>query len=179
MPAIRWQSSFHNSNQGKSVYYENMNRYVLSASETDFSEKMVCGGLPQEDEEICISSYQADCFIKNGLLAPETKEEYTLTNRNSLIGKKAVLNNISFTIVGIYDCGKIPSAYDAVKDSTESAEIDYDLQYSFQEDIKAYEAAIFTRSFFDSLKRTSSGESLRELFSSKQVYIQDLSLIHI
>lgn len=173
MPAIRWQSSFHNSNQGKSVYYENMNRYVLSASETDFSEKMVCGGLPQEDDEICISSYQADCFIKNGLLAPETKEEYTLTNRNSLIEKKAVLNNISFTIVGIYDCGKIPSAYDAVKDSTESAEIDYDLQYSFQEDIKAYEAAIFTHSFFDSLKRTSSGESLRELFSSKQVYIQD------
>ena len=172
MPAIRWQSSFHNSNQGKSVYYENMNRYVLSASETDFSEKMVCGVLPQEDDEICISSYQADCFIENGLLDPETKEEYTLTDRNSLIGKKAVLNNISFTIVGIYDCGKIPSAYDAVKDSTESAEIDYDLQYSFQEDIKAYEAAIFTNSFFDSLKRTSSGERLRELFSSKQVYIQ-------
>lgn len=64
MPAIRWQSSFHNSNQDKSVYYENMNRYVLSASETDFSEKMVCGVLPQEDDEICISSYQADCFIK-------------------------------------------------------------------------------------------------------------------
>ena len=38
MPAIRWQSSFHNSNQDKSVYYENMNRYVLSASETDFSD---------------------------------------------------------------------------------------------------------------------------------------------
>lgn len=167
MPAIRWQSSFHNSNQDKSVYYENMNRYVLSASETDFSEKMVCGVLPQEDDEICISSYQADCFIKNGLLDPETKEEYTLTDRNSLLGKTVILSNDSFKIVGIYDCGEISSVYDPIKNSSD---VKYGLIESFQTDIRLYQAAVFSESFFNSLRTISPEEKLSDLFSSQTFY---------
>lgn len=166
MPAIRKGSFFENVISSDS-YYKSENVYALSSAQSDLSEKMICGVLPEEDDEICLSSYQADSLLKNGLEDPDSYTPYTLTDRNSLLSKTVILSNVPFKIVGIYDCGEISSVYDPIKNSSD---VKYGLIESFQTDIRLYQAAVFSESFFNSLRTISPEEKLSDLFSSQTFY---------
>ncbi len=169
VPAIRFEESFYNANQSD-LYYRNENSYAIPASKADLSEKMICGVLPEKDDEICISSYQADCFIENGLRDPDKNNTlYTLTDKNSLLGKKAVLDDIFFTIVGIYDCGEIPSSYNSLKNPT--TEYDYQLENAFRSDVELYQAAVFSDSRFNSLFGLE--KDFYDFFSPREIEIED------
>lgn len=84
----------------------------------------ITGEYPTKDNEIVISSYLAESLIESGLKNPTNDKIYNLTSTNDLIGKKLELNNIVYTIKGIYQTEELPSELQEVKTITE---IDYEL----------------------------------------------------
>ena len=141
-------------------YYNSSISYLLSASDgADFADRLLAGKFPQNEDEICISSYTADCILKTGLYNPETgsDDRYTLTeDRTCLVGKKLGMVQ-TFTIVGIFDCGTLPARYDTIKNRTNT---DYSLSNSFGSDLRGglYQAAFFHDEFIEKNISSGSGE---------------------
>lgn len=74
-------------------YYNSSISYLLSASDgADFADRLLAGKFPQNEDEICISSYTADCILKTGLYNPETgsDDRYTLTEDQNLSRRQKI-----------------------------------------------------------------------------------------
>ncbi|MFQ7700507.1 MAG: ATP-binding cassette domain-containing protein [Christensenellaceae bacterium] len=142
-------------------YYNSSISYLLSASDgAGFADRLLAGKFPQSQDEICISSYTADCILQRGLYNPETgsDDRYTLTeDRTCLIGKKLNLIEKNFTIVGIFDCGTLPARYDTIKNRTNT---DYNLSNSFGNDLRGglYQAAFFHDELIEKKNPFGNGE---------------------
>ena len=126
-------------NVGKDYYPTALDGFIEFASNeiTDdgiidkngFNYKIVKGKYPQIKytsdgsalAEIAISTLMADAIIYH--LAGEKLSGVTVDNYDDFVNQDTciTLNGVDYKIVGIIDCGEIPSKYDALKTSTPSS----------------------------------------------------------
>lgn len=70
----------------------------------EINADLIAGCLPDGSKnEIMISSYLADTFIKAGYRASSEEEYETVTSASQMVGKKLRLGNTDFTVCGIVD----------------------------------------------------------------------------
>ena len=121
---------------GKKYYTQAINGFIeFNAEEEieangafkDFPYKVVAGRYPilsyENDvpdlealQEVAISTYLADSIVY--YLNGRKLSDKEIKSRNDLIGTKLTVDNVSYTIVGLIDCGEIPEKYDILKQST-------------------------------------------------------------
>ncbi len=75
------------------------------------------GRYPESKSEIAIPEYVAKLFV-NTEGSGVTEVSQMLGKKIKLSGCNAIGNNVSFTVVGIYNVGSVPAKYDEIKDST-------------------------------------------------------------
>ena len=86
------------------------------------------GRYPENDDEICISSYTANVIYNNKIYDADTNKTLQLSNPKDVLGKKITIGSYTYKIVGIIDSGELNSKYDEILNS-ESVNIG--LQNSF------------------------------------------------
>ena len=88
----------------------------------EFDYKLVKGRYPDAVSdndtvlEIAIPAYFADCIVH--YLRGEDLNEKEIATREDVLGATVTVNRITYEIVGLIDCGKIPQKFDVLKDNT-------------------------------------------------------------
>ena len=86
------------------------------------------GAYPENDGEICISSYSAEMLVEcKPVTANGTQLDVSLAN--DLIGRSIRVGMKDYKIVGIFDSGAIDPKYDVIKNNTD---INYNLLSDFE-----------------------------------------------
>lgn len=121
---------------GKQYYSQTTNGFIefdpkqeIQADKTfrDFPYKVVAGRYPsisyknhipdEEDlHEVAISLHLADSILY--YLDGNALNEKEIKKREDLLDATLTIDKISYTIVGLIDCGQIPAKYDVLKNST-------------------------------------------------------------
>jgi len=88
------------------------------------------GRYPEAATEICLSQYIAQSLVQC-TVSDTNGKAMTLNTPSDLLGKKLVVGNKSYTVVGIIPDGEIDPKFDALKDS-ESAAANPQLEYQLR-----------------------------------------------
>ncbi len=115
-----------------SGYWTNTISSIAHIPEGNSFRNKITGSYPENNGEICISSYMAQSLIEMKAVDPQGNP-LNANTPNDLLGKNVVLDGVEFKIVGIFDCGDVPIKYDVLKDNTNE---NYSLQYSFEGELK-------------------------------------------
>ncbi len=138
-----YKEAIRNINFSSDDYYMATVRYALSASDgASLKNKLVAGSFPENDTQICLSSYLAEALVHLGTHDEEHKN-YTLEQPDDLIGKHIMLDSGTFTVSGIFSTAPLPSVFDSVKNNTDHS--DGNLRYELSEEIAGgfYQTAVF------------------------------------
>ncbi len=82
---------------------------------------------PQSDEQIAISSYIAELLVECGFYGSDGRL-IDCQSTDELIGKRVLIRNNEYEIIGIFDGGQIPERFDKLKAVTDSSEALSDCQ---------------------------------------------------
>lgn len=113
-------------------YWINQISTVGYLGENNTLRNRIEGQYPQNDDEICISSYMADVLV-NCQTYDEKGSATQYQSRQDLIGKKIQIQDKTYKITGIFDSGSIPVKYDELKDGTNGS--NSRLQYSLESEL--------------------------------------------
>lgn len=91
--------------------------------------QQINGRYPENENEICISSYSAEVLFNCKAYEPSTGKILELSSPEDVLGKKISIGGNTYTVVGILDSGEISEKYDVLKESDGT---DYQLISSFQ-----------------------------------------------
>ena len=97
-------------------------------SKDAFLRKGLIGTYPQNDNEICISSYFAN-MLKECETIDQSGATIELNSYTDIIGKTISVSNYPYVVTGIFDSGEIDSKFDTLK---ESSVLDYALMSEFE-----------------------------------------------
>lgn len=143
-------------------YYKRTINRAAYIPEGNSERNLITGAYPENDDEICISSYLLDAFKHYGIdrLRLDGQGEFNVTEKavavnsaEDIIGEyiKLSVNGVSyyFKVTGVFNSGNIPYKYEALKNSI----YDYDLSTAFNNYLNEnlHGVAFFTRSFIDTL----------------------------
>ena len=102
------------SKDTKGAYWNNKINAVAYITNDNALYKTIAGTYPQNDNEICISSYMAEvlyhCKAYN-----ELGKDMGLKSPEDVLGKKLPLSGKTYTITGIFNCGDLPKKFDDLK----------------------------------------------------------------
>ncbi len=113
-------------------YWINQISTVGYLGENNTLRNKIEGQYPQNDDEVCISSYMADVLV-NCQTYDDKGSATQFTSRQDLLGKTLQINDKYYKITGIFDSGSIPEKYDELKDSTNGS--NGRLQYSLESEL--------------------------------------------
>ncbi len=106
------------SKNTKWAYWNNKITAVAYMTNDNSLYKTIIGVYPQNDDEICISSYMANvlyhCKAYN-----ELGKDMNLKSPEDVLGKKISLAGKDYTITGIFNCGDLPEKFDDLKTELE------------------------------------------------------------
>ena len=112
--ALQTFSSF-NASERESLYYHSDISYIAVYNES--IGLTITGNIPSKPDEICISSYTAEAM--QALAAYDYNgNKITVDSPEKLIGQRINMLGSNYTVVGIFDSGKIPSKYDSLKEGS-------------------------------------------------------------
>ena len=106
-----------NVRQASSFYWQTYFTSAAYMDESAFLRNNITGSYPQNDNEICISSYMANLLTE----CKAIDENGSLINVDyymDFVGKNIIIDGISYKITGIFDSGEIDPKFDAIKDGT-------------------------------------------------------------
>ncbi len=146
--------SINYDKQIKIPYYQHIMINKLSFINSDYLEKVDYGKMPNESNEIVVSSYLADLMIEFGVM-DSNKEIYKPKNYNSLLedNNLLILGNNNVKIVGIYNIefeqtDILKKEYDKLNSKIEN------INLIFDEKIKNMAGNIYViDSFFDNYSK--------------------------
>lgn len=121
---------------GKKYYSQSINGFIefnaeeeieASGAFKDFPYKVVAGRYPilsyernvpvlEDLQEVAISTYLADSILYH--LNGKKLNDKGIKKRTDFMDAQLTVDNITYTIVGLIDCGEIPEKYDILKQST-------------------------------------------------------------
>ncbi len=124
-----------------SIYYQNVKDNLYIASINNFNYlKDISGRLPQNDTEIIISKYFADCL-----------KYYGIIKEDNILNKEIIFNDTVFKIVGIYNQNlDIFYALKSVSPGYKNSEIS-NLESMFYDGVVSKNIIYFTDSYIKSL----------------------------
>lgn len=107
-----------------------INRFTSAAfmPENSFLRSAITGAYPENNNEICVSSYFAKMLVE----CKTVDEKGALINLNDyteLIGKTILISGYKYKVTGIFDSGSIDPKFDVLKDG---ASQDYALMNDFE-----------------------------------------------
>jgi ABC-type antimicrobial peptide transport system permease subunit len=95
--------------------------YATTIDKNGFNLKLIAGNLPKfkydaktvnaNDNEVAISKYLAETI----LYWAGGNENETFMNIEIMVGSSIFVNNVEYTVTGVYDTGAIPSKYNELK----------------------------------------------------------------
>ena len=121
-------ASFTVQNQSVQYWVSNIRNFAYLPEDNALREK-ITGRYPENDGEICISSYSAEVLFNCKTYDMNTGKMLELTKPEDILGKTISINGSQFKVVGIMDSGMIPEKYEILKESDGT---DYQLYSSFQ-----------------------------------------------
>lgn len=112
-------SGWYNVNTQSSAtsYWMNEISSMAYLDEENSLRQKITGTYPQNKNEICISSYTADVICNCKAYDKTTGQIMEVTQPEDILGKQIEINGTSYTVVGIFDSGKIPEQYEMLKES--------------------------------------------------------------
>ncbi len=139
-------------------------------------KKLVAGSYPTGENEICVSSYFAEC-ARNGTFTScdekgEEKGEKKIESASSLVGEYLVVRGGVFKISGVFDCGEIPHKYEKLK-----TEEDFLLEYTYMSFLEEglFELVLVDDPFFEAHPLESGKENFIEYFDAMDDYYSFIS----
>ena len=109
----------------KWAYWNNRINTIAYMTNEHSLYQTIVGTYPQNDNEICISSYTANVLYRCKGYNDMVKV-MDLESPEDILGKKIKLASKTYTVTGIFDCGELPQRFDALKT---------DLKYSNNEQL--------------------------------------------
>ena len=117
-----------NLRQASSFYWVNTLSNAAYMPENAFARQNLTGSYPENENEICVSSYFANMLVECKT-TDRTGSVINLSSPADLIGKNILLDGNEFKVTGIFNSGEIDPKFDVLKESTNQ---DYALQRDFE-----------------------------------------------
>ena len=157
-----------NVRSGASSYWNNRILTIAYIPENNAFRGKINGSYPENDNEICISSYSAQMLIESKAY----DEKGNVLNANStaeLIGKTVLISNQAYKIVGIFDCGDVDPKYDVLKDSVDQ---NYSLMNSLENELYdgTYLLALLSKQKFEEVTKTFRAYNSSTFRNNTQVF---------
>lgn len=165
-------------NKTESDYYANVIQNVAYISgENKLRQKITSGEYPENANQIMISTYTLSALSKStvnavkivdGEMEVDGENTVSIDSAASAIGKHIALQVngefIYLQITGVYDCGKIPSKFDGIKEGNESNFL-IDVEYSLYLSLGLPMLALVSENFYEAHKNViNPDENFKEYF---------------
>ena len=113
-------------------YWKNQISTVGYLSESNALRNKIEGQYPQNDDEICISTYMADVLV-NCQTYDDKGNTTQYTARQDLLGTTFKIGEKTYKITGIFDSGRISEKFDELKDGANAS--NSRLEYSLESEL--------------------------------------------
>ena len=162
----QWQSINFNVRSGSSSYWNCSASAIAYVPESNsFRNKIMIGNYPENNGEICISTYIAESLINSKVTTPEG-EVIDASSPADLVGKTVLFANEKYKIVGIFDCGQIDPKYETLKDGTNE---NYSLLNSFENYIAdgLFRLVLVAEDDFEKISKNMGGNGSMESYDTR------------
>ncbi len=105
-----------NISTGSAYYSRYADRVLYAPADCSVRDSISCGKYPEQDDEVCISTYLADGIMYNGILTDDVDEDgqYIVVypdSYDSLLGQELDVNGLGTVFIsGIFDAGEMPDS---------------------------------------------------------------------
>lgn len=154
------------SDNQSQFYTSGIGGYVLLGDEAE----TLAGSLSLADGEIAISDYLFNC-LKVGEYKEEGETQCTLNGYESVIGKSLTLENVTYTVKGVYQGEKTPEAFQeleaAARENRRSADNDNDWKWNGERESGLYACVAVNRDTFlkfQSVQSDGGGLDIYDVF---------------
>ena len=142
-----------------SYYFNDLSKFAYVPDGNQL-RKDIKGEYPKSADEVCISSYLVEAMVngevyglkEDGSINSESK--LTVRNAEDIIGKQIIISSgynggAVFTVTGVFDSGKIPETYSALKEDSQNVSFTMPYRYRQYLSEEMHQMAFVTADFFD------------------------------
>ena len=133
--------------------------------------KITQGNYPQNDDEICISSFIAESIVNLKIYDSTSGSPVDMTSVNDVLNKTISVNGTKYKIVGIMQTEELSAKYEPLKDSTSSD--NWSLENSLYQELRDGVALVgfVTENHLTELSNRYSNSYGTDIFQNHYLYV--------
>ena len=165
-----WGMSF--TTQTNSKYWSNEFAYFASLPQNNtLRGKITQGNYPQNDDEICVSSFIAESIFNLKIYDSTSGSPVDMTSVNDVLNKTISVNGTKYKIVGIMQTDELSAKYEPLKDSTSSD--NWSLENSLYQELRDGVALVgfVTENHLTELSNRYSNSYGTDIFQNHYLYV--------